>query len=227
MTRLANLINRHYEGRRFGRIRSLYLGLATPSEQLLPRDAMTTTDRGHDCARTSEASIARAFSSSDHRRRPPPPVITSTPPRRRLRLKLDVNCTHKPISKSGNQTRSTPRQIEGALGTALTFRPSLGSDRSGRCRSRKTAPVIVASAALTAEGCKALMAGRGRPGCAAAHGARRRREIARQAQHSEPDQVTGTSVPQSWPAGRYAGTVKANKYRRFSTSNPAERGGNS
>ena len=70
---------------------------------------------------TSDSSIARAFSSSDQRRRPARAgdYLDATR-RRRLRVKRKIKSRHKPISKSGNQTRRSQPQNEGVGGTPLT-----------------------------------------------------------------------------------------------------------
>ncbi|MGD0764671.1 MAG: hypothetical protein ABR929_16090, partial [Roseiarcus sp.] len=44
----------------------------------------------------------------------------NAPRRRRLRVKRKIKSRHKPISKSGNQTRRSHLQIEGVSTTPLT-----------------------------------------------------------------------------------------------------------
>jgi hypothetical protein len=92
---------------------------STPPEQLLRRDAVSTSDRGHDRA-TDQLGFDCALFVIRPAPATPPPVITST--RRTaaaFRSSLMSSVEHKPIPTSGGQNRSTPPRIEDATGRRL------------------------------------------------------------------------------------------------------------
>ena len=95
--------------------------LASPGEQLLRRCAMSTRDlRDHRAGSERLFDRLRLFVV-----RPTPPPASArdhldATRRRRLRVKRKIKSRHKPIPKSGNQTRRSHLQIEGVNRTPLT-----------------------------------------------------------------------------------------------------------